>query len=256
MNGKEMVKRIIKTAGFEVIKAQRKVLPQRMLPVTPEQFFDLYFSMVDKEKFFLVQIGANDGKSRDRMHDYVTRLDLSGILVEPQKQVFEKLKQSYAGRDKISFANVAIGNKEGELTFYTVKDSLINEENYFETTAIASLDKSTIENNIKKRIPKIIERISDDINDYISESKVACLTFDSFVKKFNVPVFDFLFLDCEGYDYEILKTIDFSKHTPKMINFESKFLSDVEREECEKMLSKNGYQYFRHGNDTCAFRIL
>ena len=153
----------------------------------------------------------------------------------------------------MQFANVALGKKDDKLTFYTVKKELINDANYFETTAIASLDKEMIKVTIEKRIPHVIERISDDINDYIEETKVDCLTFESFIKKFDVPKFDFLFMDCEGYDHEILKTIDFSRYTPKLINFESKFLSDIDRKECEERLMSYGYQLFRHGNDTCAF---
>ena len=250
----KIIKFCFEIIGLRLTRKNVFIDPQHKLPISVSDFFDLYFSVVDKKDFFLVQIGANDGSSRDLLHKYIIKYDLPCMLVEPQKDVFSKLVAAYKNSKNVKFANVAVSSSSDELTFYSVKPELISDGNYFDTTAIASLDKPTIEMTIKKRIGKVIKKISDDIDDYIVSSTIKCMTFDNLIKEYDLPKPAFIFLDCEGHDYEILKSIDFNKYNPQIINFESKFLSDGDRFECENMLISNGYQIFRHGNDTCAFK--
>jgi FkbM family methyltransferase len=253
---KKFLKKIFNSLGYELRNFNIVDNPQRQKQIIPQYLFDLYFSIVPKDDFFFVQIGANDGETDDLLNSYIKKYDLAGVLVEPQRDVFEKLKKSYEGNKKLVFANKAISNKDGVQKFYKVNKRLLNPDNYFEATAISSFNKEVFEKTLRKRIGKLIEPLenSTDINDYIEEESIEALTFDSFARMYDITHINFLFLDCEGYDYEILKLIDFAKYQPSVVNFESKFLSDSEREECESYLEGYGYKLFRHGNDTCAFK--
>lgn len=253
MDGKNIVKKIFNRMGYSVTKNSVVPHPQHTKPLTPKHFFDLFFSLVDPKKFFFIQIGANDGKSRDMMYDYIDKYDLAGILVEPQAEVFEKLKEAHKDHRRIRFANVAISERTEQLDFYTVKKELITPENYFEATAIASFDKDTFMKTLERRIPKVISKISDNLEDNYEIHAIEALSLSDFLNKESVENFDLLFLDCEGIDHKIIKMVDFKKYHPKLIIFESKFLNDAERAECENLLISNGYDLFRHGNDTCAF---
>ena len=64
-------------------------------------FFNLYFSRIPDD-FFFVQIGANDGINHDPLHEYVTKYNLSGLVVEPQPDVFELLRKNYESFKKVT----------------------------------------------------------------------------------------------------------------------------------------------------------
>ena len=55
------------------------------------------------EDFFFIQVGANDGRNGDPIFSLVTELGWKGILLEPQKLVFENLLRNYAGYDNLFF---------------------------------------------------------------------------------------------------------------------------------------------------------
>jgi FkbM family methyltransferase len=253
---KALLKKIFAYFGYQLNRAVPDNNPQKQKQLEPRHFFDMFFSNVNPDDFFFVQIGANDGKTRDILYPYVTRHNLRGILVEPQVDIFERLKDNYKGIDSVTFANVAISNEDGRKSFYKVKDTFITEANFFEVTAIASFNKDVFDKTLTKRIGRIIENVSPNLADYTDEIVVDTLTLKSFVRSYDVQKIDFLFLDCEGYDFEILKMFDFGRFSPKIINYESKFQSDEERRACEGLLESKGYTLFRHGNDTCAFRSV
>jgi len=251
---KDASKSVLGSFGYELRRTNLNRNPQTEKQLTPEHFFDMYFAHINPDDFFFVQIGANDGKSRDMLHQYVVERRLPGILVEPQRDIFERLIKTYSRHTNLQFANVAIAPIEGLQDFYKVKDSFIHKDNYFETTAIASFDREVFRKTLARRIGKIIECVSDDLDDYTEIVQEDTLSFGSLVRKYDIQKIDFLFLDCEGYDYEIIKMVDFTIFSPSIINFESKFLSDRDRAACEELLMTAGYQVFRHGNDTCAFK--
>ncbi len=180
MSVKDIIKKVMAPTGYTFSRIDVGPLPaQQLRQVSQEQFFDMYFSLISKEDFFFVQIGANDGVSRDMMNTYVHRYNLAGLLVEPQKDVFAKLSKTYEGMSHLALENAAIGEEDGDQVMYRVKESLHTPENYFDVTAISSFDKSVFEKTVKKRIPHLIEYISDDINEYIEEITVPTLTIDS-----------------------------------------------------------------------------
>ena len=56
--------------------------------------------------------------------------------------------------------------------------------------------------------------------DYMQKVKVKCISFADFIKLNSIEKLDLLLLDTEGYDYQILMSIDFTLIKPRMIRFE------------------------------------
>src|ERR1700722_3021383 len=55
-----------------------------------------------------IEVGANDGRFGDPLRQYILKYQWKGVLVEPQPDIFERLKANYAGlNNRISFENVA-----------------------------------------------------------------------------------------------------------------------------------------------------
>jgi hypothetical protein len=74
-----------------------------------------------KGEFFFVQIGAYDGLKSDPILAFVRDRRWRGILVEPQPDVFEKLKRNYANIPNVIFENLAIAAWEGSLPLYKLR---------------------------------------------------------------------------------------------------------------------------------------
>jgi len=246
---KNIIKKIIAFTGYTVTKVKAHN-PQEEKQITRENFFDLYFSNVDTDNFFFIQVGANDGKTNDPIYPYVIKYKLSGIAVEPQPDVFELLQETYKNNNNVVCMNAAISKITGTKPFYLVKESFKTNENFKRVTGIASFNKKVLRRTLKNKIPKY-----SNVDDYIQESLLNSFSLDDLIKNHDIKKIDMIQIDCEGYDYEIIKTINFDKFLPSIINFESNYLSDKDRKECEGMLESQGYRWFRYGGDTCAYKI-
>ena len=67
---------------------------------------------------------------------------------------------------------------------------------------------------------------------------------------------DLLQIDVEGYDYEIIKMIDFERVKPLIIHFEHGHLPIEQFEECLEVLIKQGYAIsVEDGGDTTAYIV-
>lgn len=254
---KSIIKKIISYFGYSINKINTPKTTQRLEQINIKHFFDLYFSMINPSDFFFVQIGANDGKTRDPINEYISKYQLRGILVEPQPDVFERLIDTYQGNNNVILVNSAISESVGKKKFYTSNNLL--KKNYpdlfFRVTGLASFDRDTVKKSLAGFFSKTLKNkeMVEKVDDYIEEIEVKTTTLYTLFKENNVGSMDFLFIDCEGYDFEIIKFLDFNKFKPKIINYESLHLKDDDVYACEQLLSNNGYTFFRHGNDTCAF---
>jgi len=74
------------------------------------------------QNFFFIQIGAHDGRKDDPIYELVQRNRWSGILVEPQPDVFQRLKENYAGFSGLAFEQAAIVAEGTCMPLYRVKD--------------------------------------------------------------------------------------------------------------------------------------
>lgn len=246
----EIIKRKIENwAGYRLvnIEDERKLLEHRL---SKENFFDLYFAHVDPKNFFFIQVGANDGVNNDPIHEYVIKYGLRGIAVEPQPDVFPLLRRTYSAYPNVTCVNAAIAGMSGTKAFYSVKESYKTEKNFSLVTGLATFNKDVLRRTIKRKIP-----YDADPEDYIEETYVKTISFDELLHEHGVERISLVQIDCEGYDYEIVKMIDFKKFSPDIINLESVHLSERDRKECEEIFERNGYRWFRHGIDTCAYKI-
>ena len=79
--------------------------------------------------------------------------------------------------------------------------------------------------------------------------RVSCVTLDQLLDAQGIVELDLLQIDAEGYDYEILKTLDLSRVRPRFINYERVLLHDDEPG-CRAMLADAGYELYDWGQDT------
>lgn len=155
-----------------------------------------------------VQVGANDGVFSDPLHPYITSRGWRGILVEPQADVFERLKVNYSEySDRLVFENVAISDRD-TLTLYLPPVDL-GERDHARAYATVSSDASVLAKQIE--MPEHRLRCVN----------VPALTLDALLARHHVTDLDLLQIDAEGYDWDILQTLDLARISPTLIQMET-----------------------------------
>ncbi len=207
-----------------------------------------------KKPFYFLQIGGNDGFINDPIFKCVKRYSLKGIIVEPQKEVYEtRLRKTYRNEKKVILENLAIADKNGYKRLYKIGIS-----NSRWATGLASFNKETLEYQIRRNYvfdcakKEGIEPPAN-IEDCITHEQVECITIKDLLQKQNFKTIDLLQIDTEGYDFEIIKTVDFVNLKPRLIIFENEHLSKEDLEDCEKLLIGNGYKLKHQGRDSIAY---
>jgi len=191
-------------------------------------------------KPFFIQIGANDGIHCDDFRTYILDHCWEGVLVEPQPGPFARLVQNYQGHPGLCFENAAIGRSSGVAPLYgfagTLGDMQLDVFTSFDYDRVATVKKYM-------NIPLEIERFD-----------VPTMTFQTLLSKYRVKKLDILIIDTEGYDFEILKMIDFGAVCPAIIQFEHTNLTSADKVACYKMLVEKGYRLGSHHLDIIAYR--
>ena len=227
------------------LKLRNKI---KKLPFIGNLFIRFYFFMkperklgywikryISSKKGFLVQIGANDGKTFDPIYrSLVKNTNWEALLVEPVPYIFNQLKQNYPSHSRFRFENVAINDGTSQVFYSIRREAEDNIENlpywYYQ---LGSFEKE----NILKHFDGLLE-------PYLEPIMLKGLTLKDLFLKHNLGYFDLLNIDTEGYDWKILSQLDLVKHSPTLIIYEHKHLSDRERAQSLRFLEKN-YHVFK-----------
>jgi FkbM family methyltransferase len=190
-----------------------------------------------------VQIGSNDGIKNDPLHRYIKKNNWKGILVEPDKANFTKLRDNYSQMNGLHFENVGIGPERGEMIFYRLKDITNNEPGWYDQ--VGSFDKETFIKNIEH---------GKELNKRIITDTLPVITFYDLLQKYNYSEIDLLHIDTEGFDYKILRSVDFSKYNIRLVIFEGEWMTPSELKEIIQYLRKFKYRMYRSGIDYAAVK--
>ncbi|MBL7058361.1 FkbM family methyltransferase [Patescibacteria group bacterium] len=189
---------------------------------------------------FFINIGANDGLSGDFLFEFIYKNKWPGILVEPVEFVFERLKQVYQDIPGIIFENSAISDRNDKQNFYYLKRNNVLPAGYDQ---IGSFNRDHLLNH---------SNMFPGLEEYIVEKEVNCVSIEGLLDKYCQKVVDIIHIDAEGYDYQILKKIPFSKIKPSVIVFESIHLTTDEITNSKTLLTKNGYKIVQDGPNLLA----
>lgn len=203
----------------------------------------LSLSRVVPEPVF-VKIGANDGVAGDPISDILLAdTNWRGLLIEPVPYCFDRLKANFQDTHRFCLEQVAIGATAGQASFYYV-DSKANQYMpglplWFDR--IGSFDRNHILKHLKGRL-----------EPFIIECKVQVCTLSAVLMRNRIQDVHLLQVDTEGHDYEVLKTVDFSKHAPLSIFVEHRHLPRAQKSEMRRILREHGYSIRDCGADYFA----
>lgn len=185
-----------------------------------ENIFSNYFNGT------AVSIGAYDGIDIDNTLFFEKNLNWKVINIEPLPKVFERLS---INRPNSTNINCAISDIDGEEDFYL---------NTGYTSMISGL--------VKSYDPRHLDRLHYETSLTKSKTdviKVKTKRLDTLFDELDLKYIDVLFIDTEGSEFKIIKSIDFDKVIINVIVFEVNY-EDVGKE-IVRFLEGKGY-YLLH----------
>jgi len=191
-----------------------------------------------------LQIGAFDGVTGDPMRPLIERHGLTGILVEPQRDAFQRLRANYAAipGSTFTFVNAAIADHDGEATLYRIAASATGPE---WLPQLASFDRSVLMGHA---------HLVPGIESLIETETVRCITVATLFREAAIESVDLLQIDAEGYDAELLRLFDVPSRRPAIVRFEHKHLTADAHNDAVAMLVREGYRVAVGDGDTLAYR--
>jgi len=184
------------------------------------------FKFLGKDTFSYIDIGANDPYISSNTA-YLYTIGCRGICVEPNPDLIDMLKEN---RPDDVVLNIGIATKAGVLSYYMFENNIYNT---FSESAADFREKSKIKLvNVIKVPVKTLVQIIDEYSGGICP--------------------EFLQIDIEGYDYDVLRSFDFAKSSPVVICVEA---GDWNRKEMSEMLdSKDFFPFHKTVANTIYLR--
>lgn len=174
-----------------------------------------------------IDIGANDPFFLSNTALFYNK-GCRGINIEANPYLMNRFDEF---RPKDINLNIGIGNRDQKLDFYIMDDP-----------TLSSFFKEEYDNYIKKGEYKLLEI-----------KKIEITTINNILNEYCKGHFpDFLSLDVEGMDFEVLKSIDFEISAPKVICVEAAEYSPIgageRRSELIDFLVDKGYYEYANTN--------
>lgn len=173
------------------------------------------------EQPFYIDIGANDPTHINNTYLFYTK-GSTGVCVEPN-MIFADMYKSVRPRDELLLAG--IGVKDESKYFYSI-----------DPHTLSTFSKKEAESYTKSGRHKLIETVS-----------IPIIGINSLLNKVRKPV-HLLNLDIEGYDFDVLKALDYKKNKPWVICVETltytEDASETKITKIPKLLESEGYFKF------------
>lgn len=174
---------------------------------------------------YFVELGANDGISQSNTYYYEKNKNWSGILIEPILHKYIECKKNRSNRNKY-FCSACVSFEYDKEFVKLLYSNLMTIPTNLQSDINDKFAHAKYSNTIRKNQEEVIE--------FFAKAK----TLNSLLIESNSPKkIDFLSIDVEGAEIEVLKGIDYSNYEFKYILVESR-----EIEKISNFLSKHSYK--------------
>lgn len=227
MNNK-ILKKIVGIFGYKIIEKNfiknQSILFEKS-NLTVENILD--YMLKGKYIKSIVQIGANDGISYERINYFIKKYKIKSLLVEPIKNNFQLLVKNYKNLNYVNLENCAVSTNNEINYLYKVDEKYLKKYDP-SVSAIPSFDyKHLIKHGVKKK--------------HIIKEMINQISFLDLFKKHGVSSFDLLYIDTEGYDCHLVNNfLDKIKIRPIII-FEWIHAPNLNLISCLNKLIANSY---------------
>ena len=173
----------------------------------------------------IIQLGCNDGN--DDVYDLLSKINIDfALLIDANPHVIDVAKNKYKNIKNVIIESWLISDKNEELSFY------IPHFNRHNTSAHSSI---YLEHVLKH---------GHNLEE-VKELKIKSLNINELFAKYDIKELDYLFVDCEYEDYNIINSIDFSKIKIDKIKFEYGHIQNDLFRDLKSKLVSIGYKILK-----------
>lgn len=147
--------------------------------VDSNDFLRFQKNLIGNNKDLIFDIGANVGEYSE---NYIRAGAKKVIAVEPQENIYSKLKKKFENNSKVICLKCGVGSKEDKIELY-VSD---------EAHRVSTFSKKQTK----------ISRLKNTV-DWNRKELVQVITIENLIKKYGIP--SFVKIDVEGYELEVFK---------------------------------------------------
>ena len=197
--------------------------------INQEKFVIDYFN--GKENGIFIELGGLDGVRHSNTFLLEFKYGWKGLIIEPSPSLYEELSINR----KVYTENFLIGKEDKDsVEFLYIKDK---------SKCIG------LQGVVQNYNPKHVKRINRELGkDYKYEIiKLKMTTLQNLCEKYGLLNIDYLSLDVEGSELQVLQGIDFDKINIKLIGVEINYKED--EEEIFHILEKNKYKFLKRQGD-------
>lgn len=168
-----------------------------------------------KNDGYFIEIGASDGIELSNTYLLEKKYNWKGICVEPIPGRFDMLCKN---RPNSLCSNKAVFSESNKTVIFDIANN----------------------SDLFSGISNCIDCHMETVNANKTQIVVQTITLNDLLEQFNAPPFiEYLSLDTEGSELEILKAVDFQKYTFGIIDVEHNFVEPRRTQIRELLTSKN-----------------
>jgi len=180
-----------------------------------QDLFALYFSKGKKSGYF-VEFGATDGILLSNTYLLEKSFDWQGIVAEPLSAWHERLRKNRSCHVDTRCV-------------YSKSNEIVRFRNTYEFPDLAGIERNLQTDR------------NEDFRQTFSTDEVSTVSLMDLLGTFKAPKsIDYLSVDTEGSELEILSAFDFSAYQISSITVEHNFIGD-QRSKVKNLLEKNGF---------------
>jgi len=217
----------------EILRREPEFWYARELPKHTRGHYSQFDQDIFIESFFsthrpinrrFVEVGAFDGVHYSNVRRLIEKHGWTGLCIEPVQENYDKLVKSHEN-DGVICVQAAVGESEGTAEIYVSRYPHLPDWG----SDCASLSS------------ELCSRWTDEYGAEWRTEEVRVATLTTLLDEANIETFDFLSVDAEGHDLEVLRSLDFSRFHPQLIIVEV----GTSRDSLIAFLSKQGYSVWR-----------
>lgn len=183
-----------------------------------DKWIDIYFHK--KQRGFFVEVGAYDGIVLSNSYHFEKKRGWTGILVEPDPQKAQHCRKNRP--NSLTYECAAVGSSD------------VKEISFFQVAGGEVYSTANLTQDHRQRL--------DQYGLKYREVRVPAMTLDQILMGVKPLSVDFVSIDVEEGEFEVLKGFDIRLWKPKIVMIESN--SSVRKPEIRDYFVRNGYAYF------------
>jgi len=159
----------------------------------------------------VVQIGANRGN--DELISIIKDATIDKlVLVKPLEKFNENLLKCYSHIKNLIIENIVITDDNTKHSEFFYLHSKMDDN---------SEQASLLQSHINKVFNRPEYKLDGTYEEQVIQTEIKCCTINDLFKKHNLSNIDILFIDAEGFDDKIIRSIDFEKNSIRKIYYEN-----------------------------------